>query len=112
MATGWIHVAPRDLFNYATLFKCMGKVAIAIHDGQTGELELVEEYDGEAFVVGFDSANGELYLENYSVLLNDEPLELYTPYNSRRPYPLLCRYGDESYDVLDEQGNFILNLAQ
>ena len=98
-------VIPRDLFNEAKLLNCLGKLSIAILDCMTDGLQLVEEFDGDAFQVEQDPSDGSLSVVNYTLTLEGEPIRLWTPCNSRDKYPLYSTYQDEEYKVLDDDGN-------
>lgn len=107
----YFRVIPRDFFNESKLLCCLGKLSVAIHDGMTNGLNLRQQFENEPFVVAQDQADGSLTVLNYQVFLNDRPLYLYTTYNSRDKYPLKADYEDETYQVLDEQGNLATNFG-
>ncbi|MGL5921954.1 hypothetical protein [Chroococcidiopsis sp.] len=110
----YVRVVPRDFFNEAKLLNCLGKLSIAILDGNTNGYELREEFDNNPFEID-QSIDGSLYVTNYQIYLqgNDDPLDLYIPVNCKdRRYPLMLIYRDEYLEVLDEDGNFILDLDE
>lgn len=112
MTATWDHVIPRDFFNYGTLMNCLGKLQVAIVDCQTNDLVLGEAFDGEPFEVVLDEDSGRLSVANYDVTIDGRILlRLWTPYNSRDPYPLYGTIGASDVRVLDDAGNFCLIKA-
>lgn len=101
----YTRVWPRDLFNEAKLLKCLGRLTLLAHHGKC-RLRFehdTSEYAG--FAIAQDPADGALYCTNFAAHTSGgRRLELYTPLNSREPYPLLCCYGDEGCDVLTRTG--------
>lgn len=104
MNESYLRIIPRDFFNESKLLCCLGKLSVQIHDRLTNGLDLEQEFDNEPFQVEQSMDDGSLYVVNYSVYLNKEEVLLYTPYNSRRKYPLRGEYKGEIYEVLDEDG--------
>jgi hypothetical protein len=113
MADRWMHEAPRDFFNYATLMRCLGKLSVAIHDEMTNGVKLTQEVDQDnPFQVEFDQYANCLSVKNYSVYWHKRServrLDLWTPYNSEARYPLFTTVGGEELKVLDKDGKFAL----
>jgi len=79
-------VIPRDLFNESKLLKCMGQLALLIHDG---EINLKIEHNGQPFEIRQRQEDGGLYIENLKITTHQQELTLYTSYNSKENYPLL-----------------------
>ena len=111
---------PRDLFNEAKLLKCLGQLSLVIHDGIDSRkqptppgLQLIHNRhfadDGlpvRGFVIRQDQATGDIFAANVrcvagSTLTNARELLLYTPVNSRAPYPLVAEIDDDDSDALD-----------
>jgi hypothetical protein len=116
ISNGWIHEAPRDFFNYATLMRCLGKLSVAILDEMTNDMRLTEELDTDnPFQVEFDQHSNVLSVKNHSVYWHKGGekvrLDLWVPYNSMEQYPLYTMIGDEELEVLDEDGKFALKLS-
>lgn len=102
-------VIPRDLFNEAKLLKCLGKVALLIHDRYSKHLQLIHD-DSEfaGFEIGQSRESGDLYCANLTLVSNGLEIPLFSHYNSREDWPLLC-YDPETgdtLDVFDSNGNF------
>jgi hypothetical protein len=95
----YTRIIPRDLFNEAKLLKCLGRLALLVHDG----LPLEIDYDPDGFAINQRSSDGGLYVENMTFSAKF-PLELYSAYNSKMNYPLLCQAEEEIF-VFDEDGN-------
>ncbi len=89
MRMSYQRVIPRDLFNEAKLLKCMGQLALIIHDGVNVPkgLTLDHEESENGFEVAQDSSSGELYVANLSLCCQGRLIGLRHPYNDKRPYP-------------------------
>lgn len=88
-------VLPRDLFNEAKLLKCLGQLALLIHDGKAPD-GLSFEQDAmscDGFDIDQDPFSGELYVDNLTLWfdLGEDAIRinLSTHYNSRDSYPLV-----------------------
>ena len=79
---------PRDLFNEAKLLKCLGQLALLVHDGKTGGLPLSVTHDGEPFDVDQDESDGSLLCWNVVVRCAGIQITVWANYNSQAPYPL------------------------
>ncbi|WP_420991166.1 hypothetical protein [Chitinophaga sp. CC14] len=97
-------VIPRDLFNESKLLKCIGKLALLIHDGHALNGMQFED-TGAAFEIGLVS-DGSLTVTNITFTINSQPLFLKTTYNSKENYPLFCVHGYDEYPVFDDNGNY------
>ena len=103
----YIRVVPRDLFNEASLLKCVGKVVLMIEDGMIPWLSY--RYDGEAFNVMQNVSSGGIYIANIEFFANNKTLSHERPLNSRKAWPLYFETEENSYSVFDEDnGDFIL----
>ena len=98
-------VIPRDLFNECKLLKCLGQLAVLIHDGIRMPPNLRSEADGSEFRIDQNPGCGGLYVSDgiKFVVLGVE-LSLKTPYNSKESYPLLCETEDDEVQVFDDNG--------
>jgi hypothetical protein len=100
-------VIPRDFFNEAKLLKCMGILSLKIHDRVLPEgvsIGIVES--GEPFNIQL-SYSGELYISNYSVLIQGTPVYFYTTYNSKEDLPFYCCTHDgEEIQVFNPDTSF------
>lgn len=112
----YTRVLPRDLFNEAKLLKCLGQLALNIHDGCAGSLEV--KHTGAPFHIKQDPSDGSFYeagIEWYCwipVRPGDSPgsydrvfsrswqmqLFFHTPLNSKDGYPLYVAYKDDTGD--------------
>lgn len=99
--TDYQRVIPRDLFNEAVLLKCLGKVALWIHEGMLPLLtaEHTTMGDSDQHTQGFDvrlTECGLLFAGSLRFYLCGRRQVLFvTTYNSREPWPLLWCW---SYD--------------
>lgn len=119
--SNYIRVLPRDLFNEAKLLKCLGQLCLKILDGhlpaQWGlcHNEYLSEYgddfnERQGFHVVQNPATGSLHIDNlkffYAGPAGATELELYTPLNSKRNYPLMAVFPEDDYFVFRDDGNF------
>lgn len=87
-------VLPRDLFNESKLLKCLGQLALLVHDGQ---IPLKMDFIGESFDIDQRESDGGLYCSTVKFYLGDDDeddLCLYSAYNSKSPYPLFLGTAD------------------
>lgn len=102
-------VIPRDLFNESKLLKCMGQLALKIHDETTPvPMEMREEinHEGSAFRIALLD-EGALMIVNLWVRIKSKSYQFKTTYNSKAPYPLFMMY--ENYnevEVFDDKGEW------
>lgn len=110
-------VLPRDYFNESKLLKCLGHLALQIHNGRDKAAGIdVEIYDnsGASFNIQLSEC-GHLYEINHPVKVGGENVIMMTPYNSKANYPLICEHGIENYDVFTTEGEFteeFINFAK
>ncbi len=103
----YLRVIPRDLFNEAKLLKCLGQLALIIHDGVRVPrgLSLDHENEEDGFRIDQDSNTGALYCENLTCYCSGRMIGLRSPYNSKDAFPLQFNVGDEiDGRVFDESG--------
>jgi hypothetical protein len=104
----YIRVIPRDLFNEAKLLKCLAQLSLLIHDGVNIRWNLTLNHDKpeNGFEIDLDQANLWLFCQNLKLLLNEKQrIPLFTPYNSKEPYPLFTLDQNENFiDVLTTKG--------
>lgn len=82
-------VIPRDLFNESKLLKCLGQLALLLHEGRGVRWPLELIHAGGPFEIERDDENNALYCDNARLYLgNEEDIPLLLPYNDRSPYPL------------------------
>lgn len=100
-------VIPRDLFNEAKLLKCLGQLALHIHDGAK-KLPLVLAHDEpeSGFRIDQNRSDASLYCENLELTCGFRLVGLRLPYNSRDAYPLQFWADDIEGRVFDEAGEF------
>lgn len=96
---------PRDLFNEAKLLKCLGQLALYLHEKGIPGWVLDFDDAGRGFQVELDNDRGGLYCRNLRLIgPGENSLYLYAVYNSRRPYPLLFVSQDQEEFVFDDDG--------
>lgn len=100
----YTRVIPRDLFNEASLLKCLGKLALAAES----EPRLTVYHDGDAFIVLQNPDSGGLHCANLLFCWEGEPMYLERPLNSRDPWPLYWERGSNSVEVFNQDGDVIL----
>lgn len=100
-------IIPRDLFNEAKLLKCMGQIALMIHDGMDGgKLAIDHDSPEDGFIIDQNPNSGWLYVANLNVYRKSdgEMVGLATSYNSKSPYPLNYECGDDGGCVFEDDG--------
>lgn len=85
---------PRDLFNEASLLKCLGHLWLKL-EGRLGrgtdfEFHGFEERAFRRFEVEQDPADGSISLANLTFSVRGVPFTLSRPLNSREAWPLWC----------------------
>lgn len=103
-------VIPRDLFNEASLLKCLGKIVLDIEDGKLPWLSY--HHDGEAFTIVQNESNGALYCGNVQFFACKKTLHFERPLNSREAWPLFYETENDCFEVFDNAGNIILTKEQ
>lgn len=99
-------VIPRDFFNEAKLLKCMGHLALKVHDGLVPEgITISIRESGKPFEIILDH-DGHLWIKNYPVLVNGKGVIMKTVYNSKSPYPFYCEIAGEEITVFDDDGHW------
>lgn len=110
-------VIPRDLFNESKLLKCLGQLSLLAHDQLLPGLEM--DNSGGPFVIDQRPEDGGLYVRSGVVCsVAKTPLTLYSHYNSKKPYPLLCANNDweeiwvfhDDGGVTEEFGAYVQSL--
>lgn len=100
MNVGYLRVIPRDLFNEASLLKCLGRLWIETERYQP---KVTFEHDGMAFDVWQDE-DGNLSIRNMEVFINGTPHHVQRPLNSREPWPLYLNTGEDYIPVFTDDG--------
>ena len=99
-------VIPRDLFNEASLLKCLGRLYIV-----TENLAAVTIFHSEnqPFAIDQDQADGSIWCSTVRIEIKGRRYVHRRPLNSREPWPLYVypASGDEGdeIDVFDDDGN-------
>lgn len=102
----YTRVIPRDFFNEAKLLKCMGQLALKVHDELIpNNIDIKVKHDGTPFNI-FLLKGGSLMIINVFVIINGEYVKMKTTYNSKSNYPLFCELDDEETLVFTEEGEF------
>lgn len=105
----YTRVIPRDLFNEASLLKCLARIYINLENlnvAITGGADL--EHDGDAFDVQQNPDSGGLRCANVRLIVRGATCHLERPLNSRRTWPLYLTIDDDSdpIDVFADDGEF------
>lgn len=101
-------VIPRDLFNESKLLKCLGRLCLMIHEGQTGRLTF--EHEG-SFEIDQNIDSGGLTCVNLHFFLGGTPIYFESSYNSKDNYPLWFIVEWEYKRVFNEDGAFTDEFA-
>lgn len=105
----YMRVIPRDLFNEASLLKCIGQLVLLIHDNQIKDIKF--EHNGESFDIVQNEMDGSIYVENVEFFrLNGKRLHFSRPLNSRQPWPLYLEIDGGEYEVFNDEGKYILDF--
>jgi hypothetical protein len=102
-------VIPRDLFNEASLLKCLGHLALQINDDHTPEgLELLHRYPESGFPIEMDESDGSIFCSELTLKTPDgRTTALWRSLNSRLSWPLRLLDAEENdIYVFDEDGYF------
>jgi hypothetical protein len=99
-------VLPRDLFNEAKLLKCLGQLALLVHDGKLPRGVRVRFSNPTGgFKITRDEGSGDLGCTNLTLCVGDRGVDLWSGYNSRSPYPLEYDDGEEQGPVFQDDGS-------
>lgn len=103
-------VFPRDAFNAANLYKCIGKLYLAKLDNPfryKWELSHPDAFK-EFPVPHIDPYTGDLCIKNIHITKDNEIYTLMIPCNSREPWPMyLLNNQEESFPVFNEAGEIV-----
>jgi hypothetical protein len=97
----YVRVIPRDLFNEGNLLTCLGKLAVKLED-TFSDPKLTFDYDSESwvqpgFIIEQDETDGSISAINVQLLVDDVPVVLYRPLNTRSSWPLWSAWPQQSY---------------
>lgn len=114
--TGYRRVLPRDLFNEASLLKCLGRLVILLgetHDHAAG----FEEEELPFFDIVQDYHSGAIGVANLTFTIGGVRHRLLRPLNSRDTWPLWVEESDNDPDfdpvkVFDDDGNFSADMLR
>lgn len=119
----YTRIVPRDLFNESKLLKCLGQLALLIHDGvdkngraTPGSLE-VHHDETDEFRIGQRQCSGDFYCDTVGFVVRDTRsgmprrlLDLRSSLNSREPYPLICTTKNDEISVFNGDGTLSDNF--
>lgn len=108
MTATYLRVIPRDLFNEASLLKCLGRFWIETERYQPRKVTI--EHDGEPFDVWQDENDGTLSVTNISITINGVTCYLCRPLNSREPWPLYLDTEEDRIAVFTNDGELTREL--
>lgn len=95
---GYHRVIPRDLFNEASLLKCMGALYIALENDNSRRTYFSDE-DLPSFDIVQRDEDGSIFVDNLTLIAGEHTYRLTRPLNSRQPWPLYAeRIDDERFD--------------
>lgn len=112
----YARVIPRDLFNESKLLKCLGQLALIIHDKPLPcPLALEHENPKDGFVIAQDKTTGNLYCTSLSLVLVEtgDTVDVFTIYNSKAPFPLYFDDGNNSeFSVFEDDGTLSTEFTE
>jgi len=97
-------VIPRDLFNEAKLLKCLGQLALMLHDKPIDGLVFDHESPELGFIIRRNEGSGALYCSNLVLYWKGNIIDLNSPYNSKENYPIYFSFNESEGRVFDESG--------
>ena len=108
----YMRVIPRDLFNEAKLLKCVGAVALHVHEYQPDNVRI--EYNGAPFAIEQNEADGSTFVANLMLIVNDCVVLLASPLNSREAWPLLfCNpFTDDEQPAFNDDGTLTYSFIE
>lgn len=99
----YLRVIPRDLFNEASLLKCLGKLALQLEDNYRHRDVHLEDF-GQAFAIEQNPDDGSIHVANLPFMVDGVQYNLYRPLNSREDWPLWLSTDAEDIPVFDNFG--------
>jgi hypothetical protein len=104
----YARVIPRDLFNEASLLKCLGHLWLKLEERTGHRAQIAFLGPHQPFHVLQDSSDGSIFCANV-LQVHGRTVSLFRPLNSRDQWPLWARFGDplgdfEDVEVFDESG--------
>lgn len=104
----YVRVIPRDLFNEASLLKCLGHLQIML-ETTPGDAKFEVE-DVPMFDIRQDESDGSIHVANLPFSVGGRTVHLSRPLNSRNSWPLNLSVPDEPdfepFRVFEETGFF------
>lgn len=100
-------VIPRDLFNEASLLKCLGRLWIVLDNLHevNHKAKLKQKDDFADFCTQQDPSDGSIFSENVKFYICGKFRHLYRPLNSRDAWPLWLNLDGREIEVFDDAGN-------
>ncbi len=83
----YIRIIPRDLFNEASLLKCLGHLYICLETAGEHSANFDVE-DVVAFDIQQNEDDGSIFVANIPFTIEGKTYHLFRPLNSRAPWPL------------------------
>jgi hypothetical protein len=106
MGVDYRRVIPRDLFNEASLMKCLGNLHIKTGQWHPKVLML---HHSNAFNIMQDESDGSIYSGCISVFINNVTYDHWRPLNSREAWPLWLRERNdpdaEEFQAFTDEGD-------
>lgn len=99
----YLRVIPRDLFNEASLLKCLGRFWIETERYQPRTVTI--EHDNGPFDVQLNEDDGSLSVANIAIVIHGKRYRHFRPINSREPWPLYLECGEDEIEVFTDDGN-------
>lgn len=108
-AATYVRVIPRDLFNEASLLKCLGRLWIETERYQP---HVSIEHDGGPFEIEQNENDGSISVSNVRVTIDDIEFRHWRPLNSRQDWPLYIEVGEAEIRVFDDSGELSRDMLE
>jgi hypothetical protein len=100
-------VLPRDAFNEANYLKCIGQLALLIHDNINNERQyysLITDLYEEFGSCLDQNGDGDLYCKFTRIYINHAAYKIFRPLNSREAFPVFITTDVGSIELLNDEG--------
>jgi len=98
----YLRVIPRDLFNDASLLKCLGQLYLALETINTSNISL--ECEEDDFGIDQCPDSGHTFAANVALWVKGNVYLPYRPLNSRAPWPLYLENDGEEIAIFTDDG--------
>jgi hypothetical protein len=100
----YTRVIPRDLFNEASLLKCLGRLSLRLLDYPIEGVSLELDHPASGFNIIQDPNDGSIFVSNLWLVKSGKFL-LFRPLNDRSKWPLYVTLLEDDLRVFNEDGS-------